>query len=178
MRTASPDCNGRIFIGYQGENEATQVAIDVTGWQELYGSGSFTLVHRRSGDDGGYPIVPTLQGETLLWNVTNSDTANKGHGALQVLYIVDEVIAKSITFVTITGASVDDSADPPDPFESYVETVIEAKEDAENAAERAEAAAASIVTYTFTDAASDGNIVISEIAPEPIEPEQEDEING
>lgn len=127
---AKPDAG--IYLGRQGENEVTTVLFDVSGWAEEYGAGSFRLLYKRSGDAGAYPVEVTVSGSEVQWLVSSADVGSAGQGCAQLVYTVNEAIARSEIFMTITGRSLDGSEDPPDPWESWVDQILEAAGEAAN----------------------------------------------
>lgn len=130
-----------INIGYQGENNAACVQFNVSGWKELYGEGSYTLLVKRHGDADAYPVSVQASDNAVTWIVSNGDTARAGNGSAELVYSVDGTIAKSVIYRTCVLPSLDGSAEPPEPWESWVQDVLEASADAVEAATNAEEAA-------------------------------------
>lgn len=127
-----------IPLGRQGENAAETVQFPVEGWEELYGSGSFELLHKRANDEYPYPCVLGFSEDRnyVEWVVSNADVAYVGRGTAQLIYVVDGAVAKSVIYATSTLQSIDGSGDVPEPYQSWVDEVLRA---AETAAEDAEA---------------------------------------
>ena len=144
-----------ITLGRRGENEVTQVVVDFSSWVEEFGAGVITLIAMRSQDTSAYPVVLSLDGNTATWNVTSTDTAYKGSGRAEYIYIVGEQIAKSVVFNTVVMQDIGEPSEtPPDPYEEWLERLTDlgaeteahaqaAEQSAENAAESAEDAAQS-----------------------------------
>lgn len=123
-------------IGIQGENKARVIAFDVSDILEEFPGASFTLIHQRSGDTSAYPVGSTeLHGTTLLWTVTSADTAIAGSSYCELIATVDDVVKKTVIYSLRVAGTLDNSATPPDPWESWVQAVVDA-------ADRADAAAA------------------------------------
>jgi len=133
MRIITPELN-TIRIGHQGENGAVCVQINAADWPTLYGAGEFRLDHQRPSDPAGYPCEVSFDGQVVSWIVTASDVAIAGYGKAELVYKVNDVVAKSITYSTIIEASMDGSGDPPEPWESWVDEVLEARDEAVQAA--------------------------------------------
>lgn len=115
-----------IVIGRRGENEATAIQFDVSSLVEVYGDGTASLLVKRSQDTTAYPVVVTRSGNICTWTVTNTDTAYKGKGECELFWYVDETLAKSIVYSISVGRDIGDaSSDPPDPYESWLETLTE-----------------------------------------------------
>ena len=131
-----------IPLGYMGEGLVTQVAFDVSGWLAEYGEGSFQLLHRRRCDADPLPVAVDMDGNTVIWTLTESDTAARGFGQAQLLLIRDGMIKKSEIFTTSVKNSLTSGEDVPSPMEGWVEQVVQAGADAENAAAAAAQSAA------------------------------------
>ena len=128
-----------IPLGRRGENEATEIAFDVSFLRETYGEGTANAMVKRPGEDLAYPIVTTVDGELIVWIVSSADTAIKGNGKCELYWTNDDGLAKTIVWTTIIEEDIGDPADaPPEPGKSWGEKVIAASERAEQAAEAAE----------------------------------------
>nr|DAQ49520.1 MAG TPA: hypothetical protein [Caudoviricetes sp.] len=132
---------GPIPLGRQGENQAQAVI-----WQDiaaqyaaLYGEGTFQLMAQRCGDAAPYPVALTRDGGSLVWTVSDSDTAKSGVGRCELTYLVGGAVAKSKTWQTqvLVSFTVDGSAAPPDPVKSWVQEVLDAATAAGKSAEMA-----------------------------------------
>ena len=144
-----PPCEvAPIFIGYVGENLARCVTFDLTECYEKFGAGSFAISFIRDGDEQPYLVSHTdeLDG-VAMWNVDSTDTAVKGYGMVQVLFIKDGVTCKSALYRTVTFESNGVNGDAPDPYENMLDQiaayVAAAQGAAQSAAESASAAAES-----------------------------------
>lgn len=149
-----------LYIGKRGENKAVTVLFPVVRqWAEKYGAGVYVLKHRRNGDAVPYAAEITVGEESVKWLVTSTDNANPGAGECELVYYVDEVIAKSATFRTLVDKALDVEGPMPEPLEEWYDRMIDvtarsvaaseasaasaesASESATNAAESADAAA-------------------------------------
>ena len=131
----------KIFIGRQGENEATTHGFDIGEWVEKYGDGTADLLIKRSGESIIYPAAITREENTLFWTITNTETAIPGVHSATLEYRVDEIVKKSRQFTFFVAAALTANTETaPAPYQSYVETVIES---AQSAAQSAAAAAES-----------------------------------
>lgn len=139
MREITAKAGTELDLGKRGENLATRVTFDVTGWQ-TYGEGSFILLHKRNGDKTPYPCVVEVDNGKVFWNVTNTDTDIAGRGYAELQFIVGDVVVKSVTFNTKTTQSLGKAgANPPPPAAGWLEQMVElGVQAAENAAEAAE----------------------------------------
>jgi hypothetical protein len=145
-----------IVLGRRGETEATQIIFDVSSLVSAYGDGSAVLMVKRPTDTDAYPAVIERVDDTVVWTITTTETEHKGSGKCELFWYIGEALAKSIVFRTVVmediGAVV---SDPPDPYESWVDSLTalgaEAQEYARQAsisADDAEAAAAQITGMT------------------------------
>lgn len=126
MRKVNAKCGAVIPIGRLGENEATVVVFDVAEWIELFGAGTFSLLHQRSGDAAPYPCEIETDGSTVTWIVHSADVAVQGYGKCELIYTVGDTIAKSVIYTTITGTALTGGAEPPEPWEDWVQRVLDA----------------------------------------------------
>lgn len=135
--------NDVLMLGKTGENLAATVRFPVASWIEAHGIGTFQLLVKRNGDVYPYPAEVLLADETyVLWNITESDVANPGYGKCELQYFVDNILAKSWTWVTKVVQSLDDTEeDPPEPYESWVQSVLAAGSAAQASAVSADASA-------------------------------------
>lgn len=103
-----------IDIGLQGENEATQVVFDVSELIETYGAGTASIVVQRAGDISPYMHEDTIQGEdTVTWVVSSADTEKAGNGIVQLFWIIDDQIAKSVGYQFYVTPALTDPTDAP-----------------------------------------------------------------
>lgn len=145
-----------LMIGRRGENAVTQVVFDYSSWEALFGTGVIDLYVKRSGDAAAYPVVlNTDTPGTAIWTITNVDTNVIGKGKAELTYTINEQLAKSyvMSFEVLEDIG-QPTSDPPDPYESWLETLGElgaiteanaqaaerAQEAAETAQEKAETA--------------------------------------
>lgn len=110
-----------LVIGHMGEKNILQVAFDYTEWEESYGDGTLSLVFQRPGDSVPYPVILENDGTTAVWNVTDTDTALQGEGKGQLVYVVDEKIKKNAIFRAVVYNSLEGGADPPTPYERWID---------------------------------------------------------
>ncbi len=115
-----------LFIGRQGENEATIFDIDLSDYVSQYGAGTADILVQRDGDESPFASVTTLTGNVLSWPITNLETAIVGTGQAQLVYTVNGVIAKTQIFPFSVSRSLGEAGDPPEPWESWVDDVLAA----------------------------------------------------
>lgn len=118
MRIVQAKKNKPIYIGWQGENEVVTVQFDVSGWSDLYGSGTFTLINQRPTETVGYPCTVTVADDVVSWVVKDVDVFIEGNGHVQLTYTVNGQIAKSIQFFTFVQRSIN-VGDIPEPLPDW-----------------------------------------------------------
>ena len=152
MRIVTPDEKNGIYLGRQGENLATQVQFDVNvaGWVETYGVGTWQLLNRRPSDPTGYPVEISVEDNIIKWDLTATDLKYAGCGTCELVYYVDEIIAKSIIYGTQILPAIDGTGEIPEPWESWYDDVMEARDEALEAAADAEEARVAIEDMTAT----------------------------
>ena len=130
-----------IPIGREGENDALVVKFPfVKEWKALYGNGTFELMNQRPDDADPYPCVVDSDGDNVLWVINAEDVSQVGRGRCQLTYVVNDTIAKSIIFATSINDSIGDAGIPPEPYQSWVNDVLQAGAAAHESAERADSA--------------------------------------
>lgn len=126
MNTVKVENCKTLFIGRRGENEVTEVVFDFTEWQEQFGTGVIDLYVKRSVDFDAYPVVLSVDGTVATWLVTATDTNVADYGKAEYVYTVNGKIAKSAIFPFYVGEDIGQaSSEPPDPYESWIETLTE-----------------------------------------------------
>lgn len=138
----------KIRIGFEGENAVSRVDFDMADWQTKYGEGSLVLFVIRPRDTVPYPVSLTIADGVATWNITSTDCAKRGNGAIQLKYTVGTVVKKSYIYATSCHDALDETDTIPDGYDSWLATLTDLAAlcesyaiRAENAAERAEAAA-------------------------------------
>lgn len=127
-----------ICIGRRGENNATEVRFDITSLIETYGDGTVTLYVKRKGDAEAYPATVERDGEIVTWTVSNVDTAYVGYGAAELWYYIDDVLAKTVVYLTIVKEDIGEETEtPPDPYETWLDQMAQYSQNAEYAAAQA-----------------------------------------
>lgn len=125
-----------IPLGRQGENNAQKVIWPgiADSWARLYGEGVFALKVLRQGDDAMYPANVTSENGDVVWVLSNADTAKVGDGVAILEYRVGSTVAKSRAWRTVTEWSPgDETTEPPEAYQSWVDKVLAAGATAEAA---------------------------------------------
>ena len=130
-----------LVLGKQGECGARSLTFDCSAWIAEFGEGDLTLLVRRAEEGNAYPVLLTRMGGEGEWLISSADTALAGRGAAELRYTVEGKIVKSETFATLVYPSIGDTTEPaPDPYESWIETLVTLGETTGVNADRAEAA--------------------------------------
>ena len=130
--------DGVIPIGVQGENEAIAICFPVVEeFREKYGEGSFTGVHRRPNDSASYPIAISVEEGDAVWVIKNYDNYKAGIGSFELVYTVDNVVAKTRSYKTSILPSSSYGEDIPAEYQDWVDRVIAEAEQAKVAGELA-----------------------------------------
>lgn len=150
-----------MCLGRQYENAVRMVEFDVKTLRETYGEGILTAVAIRDGDTNPYPVVLTDN----TWVISSADTAKQGHGQLQVTWLVDEAVKKSVIYKTEVLPSLNaETVEPPEPYQTYLDAIIQVGQDTEAAAvsahESVEELERVLESISVVDV-DNGNIVIS-----------------
>ena len=130
---------GYILLGRCGENLAQTVEIDVSEYLVEYPGAVVTLLHRRHGESGIYPVAVELRDGCLVWQPTSADTAIVGSGEAEVRVTVNGVLAKSKILSTMVGKSLTgQETDAPEPGMDWVDKITTAIGNVQNMKAEAE----------------------------------------
>lgn len=133
---------GYILLGRCGENIARTVEIDVSEYLKEFPGAVVTLLHRRHGESGIYPVAVELRDGCLVWQPTSADTAIAGSGEAEVRVTVDGVLAKSKILSTMVDKSLTgQETDVPEASKGWVDAVISAVGNVQNMKAEAESVA-------------------------------------
>lgn len=134
--------DGVLSLGRQGENLARRIAFKLPqNWDMSDPAASVQLVARRAGESAAYPVMLTREDGVYYWDVTATDTGRDGYGLCELRYMIGDVLAKSMTWLTNVAKSIsDDLTEPPDAAQNYLSQVMAEGAKAAEAADRAESA--------------------------------------
>lgn len=112
-----------LQVGYQGENEVTDVLFDISSWITEFGEGVAQLRVKRPGnsEDESYVLSLIITDGKAVWTVSETDTANKGNGKVQLSYLVGNIVKKAVIYPYKVGKSIVGADSPADPFDSWIE---------------------------------------------------------
>lgn len=152
-------------IGRVGENETRVIRFNVKDILEEFPGATIYLLNKRVNDPSSYPVPNTeIDGDYLLWTVSSGDVAQVGIGNCELKAVKDNAILKDDIYVTKTETALDGSEEPPDPWQGWIDEVMDAVGDAQQAvvdakaeADRAEQAASSITNAYLATTLIQGN---------------------
>lgn len=133
-----------IRIGRQTENLVTAITFNLQMWIDEFGTGAAVLHVQRNGDKNAYPVPLTIENGSATWEITSTDCAKAGRGAIQIVFTAGERVKKSPIFTIICSASIEGSDTAPDPYESWLATLTDLASITESHVQRVEAIAESI----------------------------------
>lgn len=138
----------QIVIGHQTETGVTSIYFDCTSWLASWPDLVLGVWVTQPGGTAAYPAATHMEGDVLVWDVTDSDTAVPGTGTMEIVGITTgkkklSAIAKTKIMPTTTGTTTT----PPEGEKAWVDAVIQAAGDAETSKSQA-------ATYAQNAAAS------------------------
>ena len=112
------------------------------------------LLHQRPNDTAAYPVVleDNQEAHIATWTVSAADVAQEGFGMLQLIYVVNDVTAKSVIWQSRIAPSLNNTEEPPEPWVPWVEDVLDAAADIKGmSVEVSELPPGSSPTVTYND---------------------------
>lgn len=119
------DKSALIDIGRQGEHGVRQVWFDLSYLIENFGDGTALLVNQRPMDSAPYMVTTEQNGNTLVWTIGETDTAYEGFGKLEIRWTVNNDLAKTVVYRTMTAKSLTGDSQVPDPYQSWYDELID-----------------------------------------------------
>ena len=134
MRIITADPKQKIYLGQRGENEATKVVFPkFTDFPD----GEYRLLAQRNGDVAPYPVVVTTDTDNVYWVVSDADCGVEGIGKCELQLAIDEVLVKSVIYITVTGDALDTEGEPPEPYEDWVNDLYDTMDEKIGVAQQA-----------------------------------------
>lgn len=118
-----------IPIGVSGENNIESFKFGYGDWVSLYGDGVLSINHQRPGDEYPYPCTITTEDYIATWEISATDTQYSGQGRIQVVYMVNGIVKKTMIGNTLIESSLGENVAAVDPIASYIDTMVEIKND-------------------------------------------------
>lgn len=129
-----------LKIGQHGENLATDIKMDVSDWVAIHPDAHYHCLFKRPGEVQVLPVLSSFEDGILTWSVRAWECGVIGVGYLEVMAVDPDtgMVAKSRVIPCSVEDSIIDDEGPVPPEMSWVEEVIEAKNDAEAARDEAQ----------------------------------------
>lgn len=115
----------KICLGRRGENRATQIQFPIAEYFSDFDSGTYRLLAHRPTEDTPYPVAITNDDTYIYWDVTSADVGIEGYGYAELQLVIDELLAKSIKFVTEILDALETEGDPPEPQQGWIQQVYD-----------------------------------------------------
>ena len=114
-----------LEIGYVAENEHTRVQIDAGEVYAEYPHASVALtVQPPKGTP--YPAVISRDGNTVIWDIKDSDLVYRGAGEIQLTWSEGDVVVKSCISRININRSLVGNGTAPDPLDDFLAEAGEA----------------------------------------------------
>lgn len=135
--------SGVISLGRQGEHLARTLLFPLASvWERELGPGTVQAVFQPPGGATPYPVPLERTADGWVWPVTASDTAVSGRGRCELRYLAGEAVVRSRIYTVYVTAALGHLPDGQvDPWQRYLDQVLEARAAAQTAADQAAAAA-------------------------------------
>lgn len=109
-----------LLIGYQGENECTQVRIDASDvFTEYPNATPSMIIQPFSGD--GFPCFVARDGNDVVWEITSTILSFRGDGEAQLTFIKDSVVKKSAVGNIRVRRSLAVTGETPTPVAQWID---------------------------------------------------------
>jgi hypothetical protein len=118
-----------IPIGVSGENNVDSYKFGYGDWASLYGDGVLSINHQRPGDEHPYPCTITTEDFIATWEISATDTQYSGYGRIQVVYMVNGTVKKTMIGNTLIESSLGENIGAVDPIASYIDTMVALKDE-------------------------------------------------
>lgn len=113
-----------LAIGFEGEQNHTQIVIYWTALYEEYPNAAVTMVMRPPVGDA-YPRVIQQDENKIIWDVSATDTATAGSGEYQLTFTNSEEVIKTYIGRYTVAPSLSGSGTEPEPVTDWVNAANE-----------------------------------------------------
>lgn len=137
-----------VPIGRRGENAVTEIAF--SRYEDFNAQVSFL----RPGAQDPYPVTPTIDGDFIIWTISNVDTAEAGSGKVEVVFFEGDKVKKTQTYLTLCANTLGPVGEVPDPLESWYQDILRAAAEAVRGASDSEEYAEEAKSYAENSAGS------------------------
>lgn len=127
MELYKPEDISTLCLGVQGENKSRIIQIDVSDWLKEFPNANINILVTRPTETTPYIANTSVINGIFTWLISDSDTTYSGLGKAELRATQDDIIKKSLTYLTSIKESLEGvpSPLPPEPSESWVNAVIE-----------------------------------------------------
>lgn len=123
-------------IGRLGENEHRVIQFPESREMfDRYPEAEVTVLHQRPKDLAAYPVDPAYVRITdgiVEWTVQSGDLAQIGKGRCELVFKQNGIIAKTLIYPTRILPALDESEDPPEPWEGWATRILDAAKQIES----------------------------------------------
>jgi hypothetical protein len=127
---------GLNHIGRLGENEHRTLRFrESAEILTLYPDAVVTVLHKRPGDLAAYPVAAEyvdVSSGMVCWTIQSGDLARVGRGKVELVFSEGDVIAKSYIYDTFVEPALNGSENPPDPWRTWIDGIMQGVQDADN----------------------------------------------
>lgn len=118
----------RLSIGRETETGVTDIRIDCTDWLEKWPGMAISAMYRPP-EGEPYIVLAEMIGNSLVWHVSDADTAAPGTGRLELTGIAEgKRKLSALVDVQVARRLPGTAGDAPDPAKPWVDSVREAAE--------------------------------------------------
>lgn len=118
----------RLSIGRETETGVTDIRIDCTDWLERWPGMTVAAIFCPPGGTP-YILATEMSGASLVWHVTDADTATPGTGRMEIVGEMDGRRKVSATVkVSVAERMVGTVGEPPEAAKPWADRVVEAAE--------------------------------------------------
>ena len=114
----------RVAIGYFSEENARQVAFDISEMLSEMPNGTPTIYFLPPGGEEAYIVTPSIDGNTLTWTVSAVDTSVTGLGACQIMLAEGttpgKILLSQVIPVDVGDSLVNGYEEPPEGYDSWI----------------------------------------------------------
>ena len=114
-----------IQLGFVGENEHTRVIFDCKKVFDEYPAATPALTVQPPFGEA-YPAVVVRDGDTVTWDIYDSDLTEEGSGELQLTFAQNGIVCKTFIAQTRILRSIVGSGDIPEPLDDFLARAGEA----------------------------------------------------
>jgi len=114
-------------IGYETENNRTVVRFDISDIMTEFPGGYAALILHRPSDNAKIVSTSTvMDGTDLVWTVRDCEIQKKGYLRAQIIYTVDNVVAKTKIYRFTVSESLMNTSESPNGWEDWVNELLSA----------------------------------------------------